>query len=170
MPAGSAPAISDHVYGDVPPAAASVFEYAVETVPSASAAVEIDSGTGAAAIVTENVLVTVCAAVSEACSVTEVVPAAVGVPEMTPVEVLSVRPAGRPPALIAHVYGPVPPAAVAVWLYAVPTCPPASAEVEIESSPSARATVGSAMTSEAKRTTAGSSRPSNLERKRLANS
>ena len=97
MPAGSAPAISDHVYGDVPPAAASVFEYAVETVPSASAAVEIDSGTGAAAIVTENVLVTVCAAVSEACSVTEVVPAAVGVPEMTPVEVLSVRPAGRPP-------------------------------------------------------------------------
>ena len=47
---------------------------------------------------------------------------ALGVPAMTPVE-LRVNPAGKAPELSAYVYGPVPPVAVRVWLYGVPTVP-----------------------------------------------
>ncbi len=53
-------------------------------------------------------------------TVNPVVPAAVGVPEITP-EVESVNPAGRVPELIVHVYGVIPPVAVRVALYGVPT-------------------------------------------------
>lgn len=42
------------------------------------------------------------------------VPAAAGVPAMTPVDAFRVRPAGRVPALTDQVYGVVPPAAVSV--------------------------------------------------------
>ena len=42
--------------------------------------------------------------------------AAVGVPEIVPVEVLNVSPAGSVPLLKAHVYGAVPPVAVSAWL------------------------------------------------------
>ena len=52
-------------------------------------------------------------------AVTDEVPAVVGVPEMTPVEALSERPAGRPVA--EKVYGVVPPDADRVRLTATPT-------------------------------------------------
>ena len=44
------------------------------------------------------------------------VPAAVGVPEMTPVVALSVKPFGSAPIETVKVYGPVPPTAEIVWL------------------------------------------------------
>ena len=42
------------------------------------------------------------------------VPAAVGVPDSSPVEAFRVIPAGRLPPLTDHAYGPVPPLAVSV--------------------------------------------------------
>ena len=50
------------------------------------------------------------------------VPAAVGVPEIVPVED-RVRPAGKAPALMLQLYGTVPPLAASVVEYAVPNCP-----------------------------------------------
>jgi hypothetical protein len=41
-------------------------------------------------------------------------PVVVGVPEMTPVPLLSPRPVGSEPLVIDHVYGGVPPLAVSV--------------------------------------------------------
>ena len=49
------------------------------------------------------------------------VTAAVGVPVMTPVEVFNVNPAGNAPLVSDQVYGVVPPEAVSVAEYAVPT-------------------------------------------------
>ena len=43
-------------------------------------------------------------------------PAVVGVPVIAPVELLRVKPAGSEPAVMANVYGPTPPVAVADWL------------------------------------------------------
>jgi hypothetical protein len=43
-------------------------------------------------------------------------PAVVGVPEMTPVVALSVRPGGSAPLETVKVYGAVPPVAEIVWL------------------------------------------------------
>src|SRR3954451_3365252 len=51
------------------------------------------------------------------------VPAVVGIPEIRPVEPLSVNPAGSAPESTVKVYPPVPPLAVIVWLYAVPIIP-----------------------------------------------
>lgn len=45
------------------------------------------------------------------------VPETVAEPEITPVPAASVRPVGRTPEAIDHVYGGVPPAAVSVTLY-----------------------------------------------------
>src|SRR6266581_2692694 len=42
---------------------------------------------------------------------------------------VSDSPAGRAPAVIAHVYGGLPPAAVSVWLYATPIWPPGIGDV-----------------------------------------
>jgi len=54
-PAGSVPLVNDHVYGVVPPVAASVVEYTVPTCPAGNDVVVIDSVGGAAAIVRLNV-------------------------------------------------------------------------------------------------------------------
>jgi hypothetical protein len=53
----------------------------------------------------------------------------VGVPEI--VAPLKLKPAGSVPALIDHVYGLVPPVAVRVWLYATPTTPAMSGELDV---------------------------------------
>jgi hypothetical protein len=69
--------------------------------------------TGPVTIAIENVCDTVrCVGLvlSVAVTVTDVVPIAVGVPVMAPVEALSVSPAGRLVEL--HVYGEVPPVAL----------------------------------------------------------
>ena len=42
------------------------------------------------------------------------VPAVVGVPVIAPVDPFNVKPAGKLPAIVAHVYGVVPPAATRV--------------------------------------------------------
>ena len=60
---------------------------------------------------------------STACTVKTEVPMAVGVPAMTPVAALNVRPAGMVPETKLHVSAPVPPLAVRVVLYATPTTP-----------------------------------------------
>jgi len=53
------------------------------------------------------------------------------VPLITPVELLSVRPAGSNPTVSAHVYGDCPPEALSVVLYAAVTVPSGSAAVVI---------------------------------------
>jgi hypothetical protein len=60
---------------------------------------------------------------------TVLVPAAVGVPPIAPVAVLSVTPAGKPVA--DQVYGALPPVAASVTLYGEFTTPPGSVAVEI---------------------------------------
>ncbi len=76
-------------------------------------------------IVIERAFVALCRGFSESVTLTVKgkVPKDVGVPEMTPVEVLRVSPGGREPALIDHVYGFVPPVAVSVAEYGVLTLP-----------------------------------------------
>jgi hypothetical protein len=76
-------------------------------------------------IVIERAFVAFCAGLSESVTLTvkEKVPGVVGVPEITPVEALRASPGGREPALIAHVYGLFPSAAVSVAEYDVPTLP-----------------------------------------------
>ena len=53
--------------------------------------------------------------------------AAVGVPEITPLDGLSIVPVGRAPEVTAKVWGDVPPCAVIVSEYATPVVPPFSA-------------------------------------------
>ena len=55
-------------------------------------------------------------------------PAAVGVPEIAPAELMA-KPAGRVPLVMVHVYGGMPPLAAMAPEYAVPTVPATSAPV-----------------------------------------
>ena len=61
------------------------------------------------------------------------VPLAVGVPEITPVAGARVKPVGKAPAVIDHVYPGVPPLASTVCEYAVPLVPPDRVEEVIAS-------------------------------------
>lgn len=63
------------------------------------------------------------------------VPLDVGVPEITPVEELSVSPAGKLPAVTAHVYPGVPPEASNPPLYCVPVLPAGSRGAPTASAP-----------------------------------
>jgi hypothetical protein len=56
----------------------------------------------------------------------EKVPGWSGVPEMTPVVLSKVRPAGSCPAETAHAYGAVPPVTVTRAVYVTETLPPGS--------------------------------------------
>jgi hypothetical protein len=60
----------------------------------------------------------------------DAVPATVGVPEIRPEEVLSVRPEGSDPLSMLQEYGAVPPVASRTWEYGVPTIPDARDAVE----------------------------------------
>ena len=105
-PAGSDdPEASDQVYGVVPPVAVRVWLYATPTVPLGRVVVVIDRAAGAGLIVIDSALVAVAgvAALSVTCTVKLQVIAFVGVPEMTPVAELRVRPPGNAPALIDQV-------------------------------------------------------------------
>lgn len=53
---------------------------------------------------------------SFAWTVNDEVPVVVGVPDITPVELLNDNPAGKLPDAMDHVYGALPPVAVTVWL------------------------------------------------------
>jgi hypothetical protein len=89
----------------------------------------VNDGCGRIVIVT--VLLATCAKESVAVTVTVKSPAPVGVPLIDPVEPLMVTPAGRLPALIAQVNGPVPPDTVGCWLSGTPTSPVAGAKATV---------------------------------------
>jgi len=79
--------------------------------------VVIVTGVTATAIVMLRDLVAVCAVgavESVTLTVKLLVPEAVGVPEIAPVDAFSVNPAGKAPALKDQEYGVVPPVAVSV--------------------------------------------------------
>ena len=75
--------------------------------------------------------VAVCAGEAESVAliVTLLVPAAVGVPEITPVLAPSVSPAGNEPTRTDQAIAPVPPLAVRLPLYAIPTVPAGKLDV-----------------------------------------
>ena len=105
-PAGRLPSITAQVIGFVP-LAFRVWLYEVPTVPPGSEEVVIVGATGAASITMLSLRVAL-PAVLVALTVKLYVPAAVGVPEITPVAAFKLNPVGRPPLDIAHVIGVVP--------------------------------------------------------------
>jgi hypothetical protein len=121
--------LADQVYDCVPPAAATVNEYAPPTLPSDNAAVVIES---AAEIVIVKCFVTHCCGAYESHAVTstEMDAAAAGVPAITPVDALIERVAGRPVA--DHVYEGIPPAAAKFAEYADVATPPGREEVTMD--------------------------------------
>jgi hypothetical protein len=77
--------------------------------------------------------VAVCAGLLESVTITvkfDVTLGAVGIPEIRPVALLRVKPAGNAPALVVKVSVPNPMAAT-IWLYAVPATPAGSVVVVI---------------------------------------
>src|SRR5260370_30080733 len=98
-PAGSDPLATDHVYGGVPPEAASACEYATPTVPAGSNDVVITSAGGL--IVTDSA----ADADTDALSVTRTVklldPALPGVPDIVP-PAARLKPAGSDPLATDH--------------------------------------------------------------------
>lgn len=95
----------DHVYGPVPPVACSVLVYMEFWVPDGSVEEVIVRGAAAGAMAIDSVTDLVCAGLSE--SVTEAVklavPLAVGVPEIKPVFVFRLSPAGILPEAMDQV-------------------------------------------------------------------
>jgi hypothetical protein len=86
----------------------------VPTVPAGKLAVVIDTGAGLTTML--RLAVEVSGVLSESLTPTVKleVPAAVGVPEITPVLAFSANPAGKLPVLMLHVYGATPPLAANV--------------------------------------------------------
>ena len=125
-PVGKLPDARLHVYGVLPPDAARVCEYDAVTVPSERVAVVT---VRVLYIVIESALVSVAPLSSITWTVKLLVPAVVGVPLITPVEAFKLNPAGRTPIVILQLYGVLPPEAVRVWLYTLPTLPSARVAV-----------------------------------------
>jgi hypothetical protein len=88
----------------VPPLAVMGFEYAVPTLPDASVSFIVNVGGAVEVTAIESGTDCVCAGLpaSVTVAVKLEVPVAVGVPEITPVADVSVRPAGRLPAVMDH--------------------------------------------------------------------
>ena len=119
-PAGNVPAVNAKVYAPVPPAVASVELYVLPTVPAGNDVVVIVKLPLLIAILNDALAIWFAESVAD--TPTVVVPAAVGVPETRPVELLRLSPAGRVPE--AQVTDPVAPDAANVVPYAEPTVPP----------------------------------------------
>src|SRR5260370_23244853 len=117
---GSAPELTDHVYGGDPPEAASACEYTTPTVPAGSDDVVITNAGGL--IVTDNA----ADAETDALSVTRTVklldPALPRVPDIVPPPARP-KPAGNDPLATDHAYRAVPPQAPIVSEYPAPTLP-----------------------------------------------
>ena len=79
--------------------------------------------TGNASVLIERFLTAVDEVASVTCAVKLNVPAVVGVPDISPVELLRFSAFGSDPALIDQLYGSIPPVAVRVWLYGTRTVP-----------------------------------------------
>ena len=116
-PVGNEPADTLYVGAPVPPDAETLWLYATPCVVAGSEAGEIDI---TALIVTLYARDPVDPRLSFAVIVKLNVPAADGVPVIAPVDAFNDSPVGNAPALMANVYGAVPPDAVTVWLYATP--------------------------------------------------
>ena len=84
-PSGRAPAVTDQVYGVVPPVAANFAEYDLFSLPALSVVVVTDSFTSGATVMESACETGVDLAESSAWTVNEAVPATVGVPVMRPV-------------------------------------------------------------------------------------
>src|SRR5579885_147983 len=105
--------VADHEYGVVPPVALAVNAYATFAVPVAKALVVIASG--CTIVICKFPVALICGFVeSFTVMVAVLLPAIVGVPLMTPVVALMVKPAGNPVA--DQLYGVVPPVALTVAL------------------------------------------------------
>ena len=107
-----------------PVAVSEAVEYAVPVWPPGRLVVVIVGGCGAAATAMLSAFVPVLFAASVTCTVNDVVPAVVGVPEITPVAATRPNPAGSVPPVTVQLYGVVPPLACSVAEYAVPAVPP----------------------------------------------
>ena len=68
-------------------------------------------------------MVAVTDALSVTCTVSRKLPELVGMPLISPVDELSVKPTGSEPVLTLNVYGGVPPAAARVSVYPTPIVP-----------------------------------------------
>ena len=112
-PRGSAPTVTDHAYGSIPPVAANVWEYAPLIKAPGRLFVVITSGAGGITTI-DNDWSAVCPPVSARCNVKFAVPRVVAVPVIAPVLAFKFRPAGRDPVEIDQTYGRIPPLAAAV--------------------------------------------------------
>jgi hypothetical protein len=125
-PAGRLPAETLHEYGVRPPVADRTALYAAPTVPLGTEVVPIVRAEAEAAIVIVSATDWVCAGdpASWTATVNEAFAmAAVGVPEITPVDWSSDNPGGSVPLAMIHINGAVPPAATTGALYGVPVIP-----------------------------------------------
>jgi hypothetical protein len=111
---GKAPVITDHVYGPVPPVAASVWLYGVPIVPLGRLVVVTTTGDVIVIVSGCGVLHENGVMVSQAVTLKLDNPGTVGVPEITPVVAFKPKLVGNEPE-DDHVYGPVPPVAERVW-------------------------------------------------------
>jgi hypothetical protein len=112
-PAGTEPVVVDHVYPPLPPVAPSDWLYGAPVVPTGNEETVICSG----GLLTTMVSAWVSVALEESvtCAVKLKLPVALGVPVMAPA-VDKVSPPGRDPMVFDHLFPPVPPLAVRVWL------------------------------------------------------
>ena len=99
IPAGNTPSLRVHVYGGVPPVAATLSEYGEPALPFAREAVVIAS---CEPMVIVHDFDAVAPVTSATCSENVESPAAVGVPEMTPESLASSKPAGSDPDPTVH--------------------------------------------------------------------
>ena len=95
----------------------------------------VGAGALPALIVTVNCAVAELELLSVTLTVNVDEPAAVGVPNMPPVLGATARHAGRLPLVTLQVYPPLPPVALKVAVYALPTVPPGRELVVIVSPP-----------------------------------
>jgi len=119
-PAGSAPAVTEQVYGAVPPVTPITWLYGVPTEPFGRLVRDRESP-DEIVMLTGPVVLSCGVDASVTCTVRPAVPAVVGVP--LTVQPVSVRPAGSVPAVTEQTYGAVPPVTPITWLYGVPTEP-----------------------------------------------
>jgi hypothetical protein len=121
-PEGRGPDWIDQIYGGMPPAAVSIWEYGSPTLPSGNGDTVLIVGFPKILMVRSRV------ADRDKLSVTWTVIVIIpvispGVPAMIPVAGLKVRPVGNVPAIIDHTHGSEPPVESRVCEYGIPTSP-----------------------------------------------
>jgi len=115
-PVGRAPALTDQFSGGTEPAAVTVAKYGTPAIALLRSVETIES-VGLTVMLVGNVAVCAGVDASDTCNVKVTVPAAVGIPAITPVAALRDRPAGSAPAEMVQFRGKVPPETVGVNKY-----------------------------------------------------